>query len=397
MDDTTDNNNGNEPLNNNDTNNEGVSMNDTNDNEAQHDTSSSSAASNNTSQGAPSIQNETQDDAPSITNNTNNNTANNNNHVTFSSTTNNNPTQGTQATTNSNNQIIRQQSTTNSNNNSIHPTLPFLITHWLSNYTAASTLSSTTSSSTTATSTAANGNREKERALQTIQNQAIILANAFETLGEFGTSSTQQLSTSSSGLGRLTTEEGVMEKAEGTVRSTTYSDLKRKYSPLLQIGNGISARGIESCTGAEGISLLDKLVSSSTTSTPLSEELHLPWSLLLSSYENSIPSEREMSDATTLASLGTSGLMSILPNGNVLRRLSSPGGSGNSSPIRGGRKRGVFSGAGRRLGEGSGGMVVQIERSSIPLRELSVIQTMSAAQGKCKQLCVRDIQGSSGK
>ena len=129
---------------------------------------------------------------------------------------------------------------------------------------------------------------------------------------------------------------------------------------------------------------MDKLVSSSsTTSTPLSEEIHLPWSLLLSAYENSIPSEREMSNAATLASsLGTSGLMSILPNGNILRRLSSSPGSG-SSPRVGGRKRGVFSGAGRRLGEEeSSGAVVQIERSSVPLRELSVIQTMSAAQGK---------------
>lgn len=87
-----------------------------------------------------------------------------------------------------------------------------------------------------------------------------------------------------------------------------------------------------------------------------------------------------MKDAATLASLGTSGLISILPNGNVLRRFSSPGGG---SPQVGGRKRGVFSGAGRRLGEEeSGGAMVQIERSSIPLRELSVIQTMSAAQGK---------------
>lgn len=128
------------------------------------------------------------------------------------------------------------------------------------------------------------------------------------------------------------------------------------------------------------ISLLDKLVAN-TPSISDETSLHLPWSLLLSSYENSIPSEREMSDATKLASLGTSGLMSILPNGNILRRLSSPGGGG--SPQVGGRKRGVFSGAGRRLGEEeSGGAMVQIERSSIPLRELSVIQTMSAAQGK---------------
>jgi len=374
MDDNTDNNNGNEPLNNN--NNEGVSMNDTNDNDVQHNASSSAAASNNNLQGAPSTQNNTQDDAPSNTNNstaaTNNNTANNNNNRVIFSTTNDSPsTQSTtQATVNSsNNQIIRQsQSTTNSNNsNCIHPTLPFLITHWLSNYTAAST--------TTA---------EKEKALQTIQNQALILANAFETLGEFGTSST-------GGLGRLTAEEeGVMGKAEGTVRSTTYADLKRKYSPLLQIGNGVG-NNISNVAGStaqrgKGKSLLDKLVSSSST-TPLSEELHLPWSLLLSAYENSIPTASEMSDATKLASLGNSGLMSILPNGNILRRLSSPG--GGSSPIRGGRKRGVFSGAGRRLGEEESGAVVQIERSSVPLRELSVIQTMSAAQGKFRQLCVR--------
>ena len=100
-----------------------------------------------------------------------------------------------------------------------------------------------------------------------------------------------------------------------------------------------------------------------------------------------------MNDATKLASLGNSGLISILPNGNVLRRFSSPGGG---SPQSGRRKRGVFSGAGRRLGEeDSGGMVVQIERSSVPLRELSVIQTMSAAQGKLDIVCWGCIRGLS--
>ena len=252
MDDNIDSNNGNEPLNDNDTNNEGDSMNNINDNVVQHDASSSAAANNNNSQGAPSIQNNTQDDAPSLSNNSaatdNNNTANE------CSTNNNNspsaqPTaqgQTTQAT-NSNNQIIRQpQSTTQSNSSSIHPTLPFLITHWLSNYTAASTLSSA------ATSSSAGGSKEKEKALQTIQNQSIILANAFETLGEFGTSSSTALMEGLKGKVEEGNAEGTVEgiKEEGNVtRSTTYSDLKRKYSPLLQIGNGssISKVGSNQC------------------------------------------------------------------------------------------------------------------------------------------------------
>ena len=234
MDDTTDNNDGNEPLNNNDNTND--EMNDANDNDTQHDASSSAAANNNNSQvGAPSTQNNTQDDAPSLS--TNGTTNNNNNRVTFSTNESPSTQSTTQATTNSNNQMLRQQSTTNSNQNSIHPTLPFLITHWLSNYTAS--LPSTTLSSS-ATSANANGNREKEKALQTIKNQSIILANAFETLGEFGTSSNAL-----KGVEGKAEEEGrVLEgsKVEGT-RSTTYSDLKRKYSPLLQIGNYSTSGG----------------------------------------------------------------------------------------------------------------------------------------------------------
>lgn len=254
MDDNIDSNNGNEPLNDNDTNNEGDSMNNINDNVVQHDASSSAAANNNNSQGAPSIQNNTQDDAPSLSNNSaatdNNNTANE------CSTNNNNspsaqPTaqgQTTQAT-NSNNQIIRQphKSTTHSNNssNSIHPTLPFLITHWLSNYTSTTNAINGEISSSTTTS-------EKERALQTIQNQSIILANAFETLGEFGTSSSTALMEGLKGKVEEGNAEGTVEgiKEEGNVtRSTTYSDLKRKYSPLLQIGNGssISKVGSNQC------------------------------------------------------------------------------------------------------------------------------------------------------
>lgn len=216
-------------------------MNDTNDNDAQHGTSSAAASNNNSQVGAPSTQNNQDDDAPSTNNNsaaTNNNTTNNNNnnHVKFSANNHNPSTQSAaQSTTNNDNQImnLRQQSTTNSNKPTTsisgHPELPFLITHWLSNYTASLP--------------SAAGAAEKERALQTIQNQSIILANAFETLGEFGTSSTQQLSTSSIGIdGSVpTTAESMVE---GGTRSTTYADLKRKYSPLLQIGSSISKVGI---------------------------------------------------------------------------------------------------------------------------------------------------------
>ena len=251
MDDTTDNNNGNEPLNNNTTNNE-VSMTDTNDNDTQHGISSAAASNNNSQVGAPSTQNNIQDDAPSTTNNNvatnNNDTAdNNNNRVTFSINNDSLSAQPTTQATTNNNQIIPQQSTTNSvglsnNSNIIHPTLPFLITHWLSNYTTS--LPSTTLSSSAIAITSASGisiNKEKERALQTIQNQSIILANAFETLGEFGTSSTALLG----GLEGSNRVDGKLQgskegKVEGT-RCTTYSDLKRKYSPLLQIGNGISS------------------------------------------------------------------------------------------------------------------------------------------------------------
>ena len=176
-----------------------------------------------------------------------------------------------------------------------HPDLPFLVTHWIAHYDALQ--SSTTSNnsedesksdlfgSTTTLNQLSNNNKTQEQkakedeAKRRIQRAAADLAWSFQTLGAFGTSNTNTSST--------------------VGRSATYSDMARKFAPLL--ATSTTATTVITATTTSGqnenksVALLDSLVASSSLTTAEATknvlENSMPCSLLEAAYEGSVPGE----------------------------------------------------------------------------------------------------------
>jgi len=124
-----------------------------------------------------------------------------------------------------------------------HPDLPFLVTHWLSTFvpppaptnTASTTTPFTSSSPRLLAMTANNANtnnnafeKQRQDAIQLIRHHASSLAHAFQTLGAFGLSSSS--SSSSSNVGTI---QGAA--TTWNCRPTTYADMTRKYSHLVNV------------------------------------------------------------------------------------------------------------------------------------------------------------------
>ena len=351
MDDPTGNNNDREeesssmpPLNNNNNNNDGVSMNN-------NSSSNNNASSRDVHHETSSVNNDN--------NISNNHMQQQHRHPPSSST---NFTTSSSSSPNNNNtrpkysnQLGPRQSismTYQSNNNNLqqHPNLPFLVTHWLSQYAPppSSSFSEFTALEEGKNNTTNNTNNEREEALQLIRQQATKLANAFQTLGAFGQSSslpasltnnnaTSNSSGSGSGIG---SDDLALLHGFSSSRPTTYADLSRKYSNLLSINNGIKSNNNDN-EGRRGTTLLDALiqhagVSSALPSTTRNNNMKhhvLPWSLLVAAYEGCVPTEEESRGllATTAASDTT--------NEKNASSMSSSG-----------RKSGKFSGTGRRVG-----------------------------------------------
>eukprot|EP00571_Detonula_confervacea_P009850 CAMPEP_0172301324 /NCGR_PEP_ID=MMETSP1058-20130122/3238_1 /TAXON_ID=83371 /ORGANISM="Detonula confervacea, Strain CCMP 353" /LENGTH=2176 /DNA_ID=CAMNT_0013011391 /DNA_START=239 /DNA_END=6769 /DNA_ORIENTATION=- len=171
-----------------------------------------------------------------------------------------------------------------------HPDLPFLVTHWLSQYappaqsndakTSLSAQMPSTLGGEIVTAGKDQTNNRKE-ALKIIRQQACNLAWAFQTLGAYGQSS------------HVTTISR---------RPTTYSDLSRKYSSLLSVpssrahGNSAGTNTITSLdSNNPTVSLLDSLVGTSSSAHVVAAKSDLksvmPWSLLGAAYEGSVPTE----------------------------------------------------------------------------------------------------------
>lgn len=141
-----------------------------------------------------------------------------------------------------------------------HPDLPFLVTHWLSTivpHPITQVSSSSSSSFSLAGKSGVAATREIDEALLAIRRGATTLASAFQTLGAFGVT------------GRMTTP---MTDVITTDQYATFSDLSRKYAPLI-VGGG---------------DVLDTLVKQSGT-TNRSTRRDMPWSLLEAAYDGSNP------------------------------------------------------------------------------------------------------------
>lgn len=139
-----------------------------------------------------------------------------------------------------------------------HPDLPFLVTHWLSTigpHPITQVSSSSSSSFSLAGKSGVTSTREIDEALLAIRRGASTLASAFQTLGAFGIT------------GRMTT----MTHDIATDQHATFSDLSRKYAPLIVRGGAV----------------LDTLVKRSGT-TNRGTRRDMPWSLLEAAYDGSI-------------------------------------------------------------------------------------------------------------
>lgn len=161
-----------------------------------------------------------------------------------------------------------------------HPDLPFLVTHWVDHY--ASTSSFTAASEPThvlkrddsgSKNILGEDDDERKEALLRLKRAARDMAWAFETLGVYGDSSKFTVSAFNMNL---------------SAWPTTYSDLKRKYAPLLS-----SVYSTDTSQNPNSMTLLDSLVTASTsTSNEASKsvlETVMPWSLLEASYEGTVP------------------------------------------------------------------------------------------------------------
>ncbi len=182
-----------------------------------------------------------------------------------------------------------------------HPDLPFLVTHWLSTFAPPPPAPRSITTSTPFSSSprllaqqlpvnddAENNAIEDKRkeALKLIRHHASSLANAFQSLGAFGWSS------SSSNVGTN------QSAATWNCRPTTYADMTRKYSQLLDVALPSSTSSRGHCLDRHGNqfgALLGALVCASVREDDLRNDnmkgssAITPWSLLEASHEGSIP------------------------------------------------------------------------------------------------------------
>ena len=187
------------------------------------------------------------------------------------------------------------------NQNQFHPDLPFLITHWLSQYqhtSIAPPVNPPTTTPTPNTTALIQPNlhaKQKQQqqgqaeALSILQNIPSQLAWAFQTLGAYG------------------------QSYNG---STSYSDVQRTYSSLLVVGgeddrlnwprkkekSGGGGSGTSGASDSSTTTLLDELVTTATMAHTSSTLGYLngilPWSLLEAAYEGSVPNTTSSSDSS---------------------------------------------------------------------------------------------------
>lgn len=182
-----------------------------------------------------------------------------------------------------------------------HPDLPFLVTHWIAHYDALQSNNNSDTTDNTCGRTLkqsmpnqkTNEQKAKEdEARRRIQRAATDLAWSFQTLGAFGTSNTN----TSSLVGR----------------QATYSDMARKFAPLLATSTAASSTVTNSGQN-KSVALLDSLVTSSslTTSEATKNVLDntMPCSLLEAAYEGSVPGEGSclIEDSSFVGTLQTRG------------------------------------------------------------------------------------------
>ena len=186
-----------------------------------------------------------------------------------------------------------------------HPDLPFLVTHWLSTFAPPPAPHSIASSNPLSSSPrllthllpADTIEETRQEALKLIRHHASSLANAFQSLGAFGWS----ISSGSSNVG--TTQSA----APWDCRPTTYADMTRKYSQLLNVtlpssthemGRRINSSSRGHCldrNGNQSGALLGALVCASVRedesriNNMKGSNTITPWSLLEASHEGSIP------------------------------------------------------------------------------------------------------------
>ena len=172
-----------------------------------------------------------------------------------------------------------------------HPDLPFLVTNWVDCYASSSADYLSTKNNVEEVPNnkqTVTGDREeakKKEALMKLQNAAKDMAWAFETLGVFGDSS----------------KEPIISTGDvNTSRRTTYTDLKRRYGPVLSSICSTNATDSGSQSKAR-VPLLDSLViAGSSASNEASKsvlETVMPWSFLEAAYEGTVPTA-ENSGAT---------------------------------------------------------------------------------------------------
>lgn len=265
------------------------------------------------------------------------------------------PPSSNSITANNNNIKSSNNTSTNILNEELnfHPDLPFLVTHWLSTFvpppppttsttTSSSTIISTTSPRQLATLPANDATEidvlddKRKEALKLIRHHASSLANAFQTLGAFGLSSsssgtiTHRSSTSSSIVGTQAISSDSAATSSSTdslpcfYRPTTYADMTRKYSQLLNVAipsthgiimeersNNLSTHGY--CLDRNGNrlgALLGTLVGASTREggdmrndsmkkgSTSNSIRNTPWSLLEASYEGLVSLLHQAEDGT---------------------------------------------------------------------------------------------------
>ena len=162
-----------------------------------------------------------------------------------------------------------------------HPDLPFLVTNWIAHYNALQSNNSATLSTdyevfgNNINELSSNKTHEQkakeEEARRLIQRAAADLAWSFQTLGAFGTTNTNTSSTLS--------------------RPATYSDMARKFAPLLATSTTTDSGQNEN----QSVALLDSLVASSSLTTAEATknvlENRMPRSFLEAAYEGTVPGE----------------------------------------------------------------------------------------------------------
>jgi hypothetical protein len=173
-----------------------------------------------------------------------------------------------------------------------HPDLPFLVTHWVDHY-AASSLAASENKTMSGGERNQSEEGKKQEALLRLERAAKDMAWAFETLGAFGNSTRVPVSINNGDL----------------CRPTTYTDLKRKYAPLLS--NGFASI-VDNGNESSKVALLDSIVaagsSASNEATKSVLETVMPKSLLEAANEGTVPTSTAGNSGDSNTNRTTSGL-----------------------------------------------------------------------------------------